>query len=139
MGAFLVLPLAISTLLSGILPGLRKLRGRELRMLNGILLAPAGLALFMTFLYLRTGDALAPIHAQIAGWDMRPGNPFGVLLDAWETPYRMQTYFAVVISMGLGLALYLAIRKRFADAAFMVVGILAPLSATTTSVAPVRR
>jgi hypothetical protein len=133
VGAFLVLPFAITALLGGVLPGLWKLRERDLRMLNGILLAPAGLALFMTFLYFKTGDALATIHAQVVGWGRVPGNPARVLFQAWNTAYDMERYFVVITAIGLILAAYLAIRRRFSDAAFMAGGILMPLSTMTWS------
>ena len=133
VGVFLVLPLTISALQDGMLSGLSKLRERDLRMLNGILLAPAGFALFTSFLYFRIGDVLAAFHAMAVGGSRVPGNPVRVLLRAWNTADSMERYFAAIISVGLVLAVYLAIRKRLGDAAFMAAGILVPLSTMTAS------
>jgi hypothetical protein len=133
VGAFLAIPFAIWALQDGLLQRFWRFRERNLRMLNAILLAPLGLALFMGYLYLQTGDALAPIDAQAAAWGMVPGNPFQVLLDAWRAPEKLLKYFAVVTTLGLGLAFYLAIRKCLAEAAFMLASILVPLSAMTWS------
>jgi len=133
VGALLVLPFAIWALEDGILQRFWESRDRDLRMLNGILLVPLGFALFMTYLYFRTGDALATIHVQAAALGRVPGNPFRVLFEAWNAPTSVQKYFATVITLGLGLVLYLTIRRRFGEAAFMLAGILAPLGAMSWS------
>jgi hypothetical protein len=126
-GLFLVLPFVVLAIQDGVLARLWHFGARELRMLNGILLVPAGVALFSLYLHARTGDALAWAHVQVA-WSHSLTNPWRLLMEIWHNDEPIYQYFAWIASLGLLLAAYLVLRRRFAEAAFMLAGILLPLS-----------
>lgn len=83
-------------------------------------IAPLGLLVFMTFLHVKVGDPLAFHHIQ-AEWGRRGGNPLAVLLRPFLNALRGQPdyealYFAAWALLGGGATLWLAVRRRFAEA-----------------------
>jgi hypothetical protein len=133
VGVLLVLPFAIAALRDGALLRAWRPRPRDLRLAAGILLVPAGLALFMAFLYVRTGDALAMVHAQQLGWQRTFANPIEIFWDTARSSDGVEQYLAGLIVLGFGLAAYLAIRGRHGESAFLLAGILVPLSTSSWS------
>ena len=82
------------------------------------IIATAGLAAYMLFLWLRTGGALAFIHIQ-AGWQHRSSNPARVLWDAFaslSTRHRGLAYDAAWALLGLAAALWLSARGLVMEA-----------------------
>lgn len=101
------------------------------RALLGLLLIPLGLALFMTFLYYRSGDALAFSHIQRA-WGRLPGNPFGhLLVGLGASP--LEKYFAIMTVLALLVSVYFAWKKNLDLALFSLGCTLIPLSTTVWS------
>ncbi|RYE86109.1 MAG: hypothetical protein EOP19_07725, partial [Hyphomicrobiales bacterium] len=96
---------------------------REPELLVALALAPVGLALFMVFLHLHTGDALAFVHIQ-RGWDRALGNPLEVLYVALTSPVT-SSYFdlirissAIAATLGLVLSVGLMATGRIAAGVF---------------------
>ena len=93
---------------------------RALRSLIPAAVALLGLLAFMLFLYVRTGDAWAFRHIQ-SGWQRTGRNPLAVLADAFtgfelfHPPLGPLYLFGWAI-LGLAAAVWLGIRRRFAEA-----------------------
>lgn len=104
-GILLVAPVALA-----------RRRGALLR----AVVAAGGLALFMLFLLVRTGDALAFLHVQ-AAWEHRLRNPLAVLADPFR-PHVARALRLVLLEhagwavAGVGAAFFLTVRGRGAEA-----------------------
>jgi hypothetical protein len=101
------------------------------RALLGLLLIPLGLALFMTFLYYRSGDALAFSHIQRA-WGRLPGNPFAHLI-AGLGGSALERYFAIMTVLALLVPVYFAWKRNVDLAMFSLGCTLVPLSTAVWS------
>jgi len=112
----------------------RRLLGRP-DILLGVVLAPLGTFAYMAYLYWQVGDALAFSHIQ-RGWEREFGNPATVLIDALSrfdlllvfVNQNSQFWNGLWAVLGLGLAGYLAWRRRLPEAVFSFFGLLVPLS-----------
>jgi hypothetical protein len=96
------------------------------RMLLGLFLIPLGLALFMAFLYYRSGDALAFSHIQRA-WDRLPSNPLGHLRGGFRAG-GVNRYWAIMTVLALLVPVYFAVKKNVELAVFSLGATLIPLS-----------
>ncbi len=128
VGGFLALALAVAAFNDGILRRLPRLRARDLSMIGGVLITPAGFVLFTLYLYWLTGDAFATFDSERIGWDRVPGDPIKIFRDALFSSNPVYVYFGVVTAIGFGLVGYLAWRRHWPEAIFLLAGILAPLS-----------
>lgn len=96
------------------------------RLIFAGLLIPLGLAGYMLFLYLHTGDALAFSHIQRA-WDRSLTNPLVHLMQALSAPgYPRLMALSAILS--LILAGYLALRGEGGLALFLAFATLLPLA-----------
>jgi hypothetical protein len=107
-------------------------------LLLAFLVAPLGLFTYMAFLYDLTGDALAFSHIQ-RSWGRDFDLPFAAVLDAfalgWSFDYYglLQQSWAIAAISGLALSAVLLRRKRYAEAIFCALCILASLSSGVVS------
>ena len=97
-----------------------------------IAIAPLGLFLFMLDQYSRIGDAMAFSHVQVL-WHRRWGNPFERIwtgLASWDFSVLLASpssaYAASFALLGLAGAIWLAFRRRGAEAWFLAGCILLP-------------
>ncbi|MDR3524103.1 MAG: mannosyltransferase family protein [Acetobacteraceae bacterium] len=100
-------------------------------------IAPLGLSLFMAAQYISVGDGLAFSHVQIL-WDRHWIGPLttlthGMMQEDWAnlltpTAPPSQSYDAAWALLGLGLAGFLAWRRRWMEAWLLAAGILLPAS-----------
>lgn len=109
----------------------RSWRGRMLAMLP-VLVAPAGLVLFMIFLYFRVGDPLAFQTIQ-AGWGRHGGNPVVVLFWPFKEllagrPNIEHLYYAAWGLIGLAAGFWLLLNGRLAEALLCIMPIVMALS-----------
>jgi hypothetical protein len=98
---------------------------RRYAMTLGLMLAPAGLATFMTFLHLRTGDALAFSHVQVA-WGRVPTAPWEHLRELHTDPVSL--YYGANLLFALAAVVWLAARRHLGLAAFALVSSVIPLT-----------
>jgi len=121
--------------LSYLIAAVKDLRFREisregkLLILLGLMLCPLGLALYMLYLYVHTGDALGFIHIQVV-WGRVPHNPFVETLNALQH-HRWQRVWGVMILAGLLTVGWLIREHRPELAVYLAAVILMPLSADT--------
>ncbi|HEY0003506.1 MAG TPA: mannosyltransferase family protein, partial [Pyrinomonadaceae bacterium] len=111
-------------------------RGRDFwrRELLGLMLAPLGLAAFMLYLYLITGNALAFLQVQ-AAWGHRAGfflRPlFDYLLNPLEVSvrwdFRLLNFAAATLALVCGLLLLK--RSEWALSLYTLASVIVPLSA----------
>jgi hypothetical protein len=141
VGVMMTLAIAVTALQDHLASG-RSIRSFPFAVLQNpplvlaVLLAPLGLFLYMGYLHIHVGDALAFSHVQRA-WDRQIGNPFTVLISALKTKdlggfirtgdvsVRWMGLWSV---LGLVLTVYLAWLRRFSEAIFTLLCILIPLS-----------
>lgn len=105
----------------------RIVRERDPALLIGLLLCPLGMALYMVYLYVHTGDALGFVHIQIA-WGRMPGNPFRVALSALQQ-HQWQRLWGLMILGGVATAGWLVKERKPELGVFLLGAILIPLSA----------
>ena len=111
--------------------GLRRiLREQNTAVLLGQLLCPAGLAVYMFYLYRRVGDALAPVHIQV-GWYRSPTNPLHVIADGLERGGWPRIWVLIALA-GLAAAIWLLKERRLDLGVYLAAAILIPLSADLT-------
>lgn len=92
----------------------------------GTLIAPLGLALFMLYLYFKTGDTLAFSHIQVA-WNRTPENPFHHVMNGFSGD-RLSKYWALLSISAVILGVWHSIRGNYAFAIFTLICTLLPLS-----------
>jgi hypothetical protein len=108
--------------------GIRRiLRERDLAPLLGLLLCPLGMAAYMLYLYVHTGDALGFIHIQIA-WGRTAGNPVEVVLRALRQ-HHWQRLWGLMAIAGVLASGWLFKQRKPELAVFLLGAILLPLSA----------
>lgn len=105
----------------------------DANLLLAFLVAPLGLFAYMTFLYGLTGDPLAFSHIQ-RSWGRGLDLPIAAVLDAfangWSLDYfgLLRKSWAIAAMFGLSLSAVLASRRRYAEAIFCALCIIASLS-----------
>lgn len=99
----------------------------------GLMLCPLGTLLYMLFLYHRTGDALAQVHAQVA-WGKSPGNPAEVLLIAYNL-HHWPRIWAIMAIVSLLASVYLFFLNKTELAIYLAVSMLLSLSGGFMSLA----
>jgi hypothetical protein len=104
-------------------------REDKLAILSGLLLCPAGVALYMLYLHYHAGDALGFLHVQI-GWGREIRNPFLILARSLRA-HGWVRYWAVTAGVGLVASGWLLKRKRPEMAVFLAGAVLIPLCADT--------
>lgn len=97
------------------------------------LLIPMGLAVYMLYLHLQVGDALAFSHIQRA-WGRQVGNPLTVLSQALADPGYAR-HMAIFAIFALIMSIYLAAKREFGLAIFLAFATLIPLSTGIPSMA----
>jgi len=100
--------------------------------LLGFLLAPLGLALFMLFLYLHTGDALAFYHVEVA-WSRHLRNPLGPIAETLHGGRLYLLWFSMIV-MALAFSLVLVLQRRIELAASLFFCAIIPLSTGVWSI-----
>ena len=108
-------------------------RGKVKEAVLGAALTVAGLLLFMAFLWMRTGDPLAFLHAQSA-WEGSVGNPFATIINGFASGEARQVFFAVCAVAGLMLCVFLVLEKRYAEAGMAFALLLIPVSVRLQSI-----
>jgi hypothetical protein len=103
------------------------------RALAACALAPTGLFVFMAYLHVRTGDALAFAHIQSA-WHRSLGNPLVRLWDGLATGLAgLEFWFAVTALVALAMSFIIAIRGSIGVALFCAASIILALSSGLAS------
>lgn len=102
------------------------------RIVLGALLLPLGLAFYMLYLYIWTGDALAFSHIQRA-WNREIQNPVVVLQYSWDTNAITIAYYASLV-LAVVTIVYHAWRGRLELAVFSLACTLIPLSTGILSI-----
>jgi hypothetical protein len=98
--------------------------------LRALAIMPLGLVAFMLFLYLQTGDPLAYVHAEQAGWNQSFRNPFATLWGGlWA---GSSTRYSVVAFIVTSLALFWGARAHRIPVALALFAWLAPAVAVTS-------
>lgn len=92
----------------------------------GVFVAPLGLALFMLYLYLKTGDALAFSHIQVA-WNRLPENPFHHI-SSGLTGKGLFKYWSLLSMSAIALGVWFAVKRNMAFAVFTLFCTLLPLA-----------
>ncbi|MGF1750396.1 MULTISPECIES: hypothetical protein [Vibrio] len=103
-----------------------RLKNNALSVIAAIWLIPLGFFTYMVFLHFHMGDALAFGHIQVA-WGRVFSHPVEWLIYGVETG-GAKLYLVVVSLIGLALNAYLFFKKRYAEATFMLINLLIPLS-----------
>ena len=99
-------------------------------MVLGALLVPAGLFVFMAWLFFVTGDALAFLHIQ-RGWDRAFVNPVAAIWSGLTSPVgqvRDAPMLSIAALVGLGLCGALFARREWAQAVFCTLALLLALT-----------
>jgi hypothetical protein len=96
------------------------------RIYIGLLFVPLGLAVFMLYLYLYTGDALAFSHIQVA-WGRELQNPLMYLKQGFARG-AFEKYLALTAIYGIACSAFFAGRRHFELALFSAICTLLPLS-----------
>lgn len=105
----------------------RIVRECRLELLIGALLCPAGLSLWMLYMYHRTGDAFAFVHIYVA-WGIARGNPITVLRDGLHHVHWPR-FWAWTAIAGWAMSAYLFLKRYYEQAVFLAICILVPAMA----------
>lgn len=102
--------------------------------------APLGSAAYILYLQLRFGDPLAFANAS-AAWERQPGLPLKLITDLLQTPAEgwgaailagrlyLDNWIDLLFALAfLGLGLMFLIQRRWPETAFILTGVLIPLS-----------
>ncbi|WP_239670868.1 mannosyltransferase family protein [Vibrio variabilis] len=103
-----------------------RLKNNVLSVIGAVWLIPLGFFSYMAYLHFHMGDALAFGHIQIA-WGREFSNPIEWLVYGVKTG-GAKLYLVLVSLIGFALNTYLFVKKRYAEAAFMLINLLIPLS-----------
>lgn len=98
------------------------------RVLLALLIAPLGLFIYMQYLYLKVGDALAFSHIQRAWGRALPHNPLEVLYRGFLNIGSFDFYLSTITTIAILLIAILFYKKLYAEAVFSIIAILIPLS-----------
>lgn len=98
----------------------------RLDMLLGLFLIPAGLAAYMFYLHLHTGDALGFSHIQVA-WNREPGNPVSHLLGVFKGGW-FHWLVGISIAVAALAMVYLTRAKHYELLIFSLWATLVPLA-----------
>jgi hypothetical protein len=104
------------------------------------LAAPLGSAAYMLYLQQRFGDPLAFVHAA-AAWARQPASPLSVVADLLRQPAEgwpsallagrlpIDNWIDLLVALAfLGMGVVILAERRWAEAAFMIPGVILPLS-----------
>jgi hypothetical protein len=103
------------------------LKERTLGVLIGALLCPAGLSLYMLYIYRHTGDALAFTHIYV-GWGLSSGNPLFVIWEGLRAGEWPRVWSCLAIA-GWAVSAWLVVQRQYEKAAFLALAILLPSTA----------
>ncbi|MFA0085179.1 hypothetical protein [Vibrio sp. 10N.261.51.F12] len=126
LGVMLVFPVLIFGVQYYGVRSFMLLKEKALRVVLSIWLIPLGFFSYMAYLHFWMGDALAFGHIQIA-WGRTLTNPLHWLSYGVEQG-GPKLYLVIVTLFGVGLNVYLFAKKRYAEAVFMMINLLIPLS-----------
>lgn len=122
--------LVFSVLIIGIqhygLSSFYRFKTRGLAVIAAIWVIPLGFFTYMAYLYFHMGDALAFGHIQVA-WGRTFSNPFVWLEYGFERG-GPKLYLTIVSLLGFALNGYLIYKKRYAEALFLFINLVIPLS-----------
>jgi hypothetical protein len=111
--------------------GAFKLLARPDGRLRALAIMPFGLVAFMLLLYFQTGDPLAYVHAEQAGWNQGFRNPFATLWGGlWAGP---STRYSVIAFTVASIALFWAAHVHRIPPALALFAWLAPAVAVTST------
>lgn len=132
-GLLIVIPIALQMAQESIATAKR---GGPLRLSSTGLLAlavtPLGLCVYMLYLHLHVGDALAFAHIQSA-WDRALGNPFGYIFAGLTGRSGIDLTMAIAAVVGLTASVVLCLRGRLGMGAFTAAAIIVSASTNLTS------
>ncbi|MFV0486441.1 MAG: hypothetical protein ACK5NL_04565 [Vibrio fluvialis] len=128
LGVFLVFPILLIAIQREGFEAIYRFKEQGAKAIAAIWVLPFGFFCYMTYLYFHMGDALAFGHIQIA-WGRQLTNPVKWIVHGFTTR-GTKLYLAIVSILGLALNLYLLYRKKYAEASFMLIGLLLPLSSS---------
>ena len=103
-----------------------RLKTPAVKVIAAIWIIPFGFFTYMAYLYFHVGDALAFGHIQIA-WGRQLTNPFHWIMFGFEKG-GPKLYLAIVALLSFALNIYLVVRKYYAEALFMFICLVLPLS-----------
>lgn len=104
------------------------------RAILALFLAPLGLFLFMLFLYVHVGDALASSNVQFRVWGHSWQNPLELIWFALASGVVPYVLLALCSILSLAAGFYLLLKRFPAEALILVLGTLLPLSMAPTSI-----
>jgi len=102
-------------------------RERRLGVLLGALLCPAGVSLWMLFMYHRSGDALAWMHMH-AAWGVYRASVTTIMWHALAVG-GWRRFWVFVALAGLSVSAWLLKEREYENAAFLALAILMPATA----------
>ena len=128
LGVFLVFPVLIIAIQHYGIQSFVRFKTPALKVLAAIWVIPIGFFGFMTYMYFHVGDALAFGHIQIA-WGRQLTNPFHWIIFGFETG-GPKLYLTIMALLAFALNIYLVVRKYYAEALFMFICLILPLSSS---------
>ena len=105
----------------------RELDRDSLTKIIGLLLCPLGTALYMLYLYVHTGDAMAQVHIHFAWVSAPPRNPFGVLRDTLATHHWPRLWGIMCVGV-LAAGVYLLKLRKFEYGVYLLFAVLLSLA-----------
>ncbi|KJF98250.1 membrane protein [Photobacterium leiognathi] len=126
LGVFLVFPVLIIAIQHYGVNSFLRLKTPAVKVIAAIWIIPFGFFTYMAYLYFHVGDALAFGHIQIA-WGRQLTNPFHWIMFGFEKG-GPKLYLAIVALLSFALNIYLVVRKYYAEALFMFICLVLPLS-----------
>lgn len=100
----------------------------NIRLVIGTVLVPAGLFAYMLYLRIRTGDAMAFVHIQIAWGKREVSNPVKILLDSLTNVDSAVFYLSLWALFGIYCIWVLLKKKHWSEAAVCTLFVMIPLS-----------
>ena len=127
LGAFIIFPMMIIAMRQFGVKRLVKVKDQALLPVFAMAIAPLGLFLYMFFLYHHVGDAFAFKNVQIA-YNRSIGNPINNLVNGIFSDRFITRYFCSFAIFGIFCSIFLAVKKRYAEALLTFILIIVPLS-----------
>ncbi|MBF9017770.1 MULTISPECIES: mannosyltransferase family protein [unclassified Oceanispirochaeta] len=91
-----------------------------------LICAPAGLFMYMTFLYFHMGDPFGFFHVEIA-WNRSNANPVIILIEKIKEGGIPKLYLGAWGILGIVLSVYLMVTKRIEEGVFALLCMVIPM------------